>query len=247
MSNRTISILGVIVSALGVIVSVITIVFTQYKVASLISLFVIEFFAVVIWLYYARQKNRVLYPYEYESKFRTIRYIFETPNQMSYEYTEVLRITHPNLQNIQTKLFWSGKGNNITIETPLLPQKPALAVNGLTGEIDFDYPTGPTSRFGKTMVVHFTLHLEDSTGDNRPELYTRIKQPTDLVVMEVILKYKDNCEPAACGIRPIEGDPSAFSSFQRLNDLAFDTKLKSFRSVIPKPVLHHKYQIKWEK
>jgi hypothetical protein len=246
MSNRTISILGVIVSGLGVIVSIITIVFTQYKIASLISLFVVEVFVIVIWLYYAKQKNKVLYPYEYEIKFRSLRYVFESEDKMCFECTEVLRITHPNVPHKQVRHFWSGRGN-ITLETPLIPQEPGKHVNGETGEISFNYPTLPASRFGDTVVVRYALHLEDMTGHNRPELYTRIKYPTDLLVMEVILTYKDNSGPASFGHRPVEDDPAAFLPYQNLIDLPFDTKLKSFRRVIPKPTLHHKYQIKWEK
>jgi len=229
-----------------VAVSIITIVFTQYKIASLISLFVVEIFVVVIWLYYARQKNRTLYPYPYECLLRETRYVFESENKMSYEMTEVIKITHPNLTNREIKLFWSGRGL-VTLETPLLTHKPQFNIDGKTGEINFAYPTIPDRKFGDTAIVYFILTLEDSTELNIPELYTRITSPTRMLVMEVVLKYKESAKAAVLGNKPLEGDPYAFLGYQKLADLPFDIKTKSFRSIIPNPILHHNYQIKWEK
>lgn len=246
MSNRTISILGLIISVLGVIVSAITIIFTQYKFISLLSLFVVEGFVVIIWWLYVRQKNKVLYPHDYESKFRAMKYVFESPNKMTCEVIEVFKITRPYMPRKPIKLFWSGRGQ-LTLETPLLSQEIKPAVDGLTGEIRFDYPLFPASKFGDVAVVAYKLNLEDATAENKPELYAQVNNPTDLLVMEVILRYKQDAQPAWFGSRRIEGDPSAFLAYEKIDDIPFDTNLKAFRRVISKPFLHHKYQIKWEK
>lgn len=227
------------------VVSIITVLFTQYKVISLISLFVVEVFVIMIWLYYAKQKTRSIYPYEYECKLRLSRYVFEAENKMSYEVTEILRITNPHVPGRQIKLFWSGRGT-ATLETPFLSQKPNFTIDGKNGEISFYYPTLPDQKFGDTAIIHFVLHLEDTTSLNKPELYTRITIPTAMIVMEVVLKYKDSALPASLSSTE-DGDPSAFIAFQKLAEIPFDIKTKSFRSIIPNPILHHKYQIKWEK
>jgi hypothetical protein len=246
MSDRTLTVLGVIVSVLGLAVSVITVFFTDYKIAALISLFVVEAAMACIWFFFARQKNKAVYPYPYDCKLRLVRYVFDTPDKMTFELTEVSRITSPNIPEKLVKLTWSGRGKAL-LETPLLTQKPLLSFDGNSGEISFTYPTAPDRKFGDTSTIHFKLDLDDTSGSNRPELYTRITFPIQLVVMEVILKYKETSEPALVSSRLMEGQPSPFDSYQKLADLPFDAKSRSYRMIIPTPTLNHVYQIKWER
>jgi hypothetical protein len=246
MTDRTINIIALVVSAVGLIVTVITVFFTNYKIAALISLFVVEAVIIGVWFFYAKKKHNLIYPYQYESDFRMLRYVFETADQMLFECTDALRITNPSLPSKPIKLFWSGRGN-VKLDTPLLTRKPTLSADQITGEINFTYPTLPARKFGDTTAVHFSVQLEDSAGQNKPELYTRITYPVQIVVLEVVLKYKDKSNPAAFGSRLLEGQPSDLLPYQKISDIAFDEKTKSYRIVIPNPTLGHIYQLKWER
>jgi hypothetical protein len=92
MTDRTLTILGTVASALGLVISIITVIFTEYKMASLISLFVVELIVILIWTYYAKQKNRVMFPYDYEVGIDAARYVFETESKMTYESTTVIKV-----------------------------------------------------------------------------------------------------------------------------------------------------------
>ncbi len=247
MSDRTLTLYGTIASVLGLAASIVAALFTQYKVVSLLSLFVVEAVVILIWLHYAKQKNRTIFPHPYEAELEYLRYVFDNENSMVYEVVVVLKVTSPSLPTKRVSSVWSGRGP-VSLETPLLNEKLPMSVDGATGKIEFSYPLSPHHRFGDTAVSFYKLTLRDDTGHNVPELYLSVKRPTKLVIMEVCLKYKQTNPPASLGIVPAgDGGIRPITTFLPESAIQFDEQTKSYRVVIPNPRQGHVYQLKWDK
>jgi hypothetical protein len=247
MSDRALTIYGTIASVLGLFTSIVTALFTQYKVVSLISLFFVEGIVVLIWLHYAKQKNRTIFPDPYEVELDYLKYVFHNENRMEYESLRVLKVTSPNLPTRHVNSIWSGRGQ-VSLETPLLNERPPISIDGTTGEIKFSYPLRPHHRFGDTSITFYKLTLQDDTGQNVPELYSSIKMPTKLVIMEVFLKYKQTNQPASLGIVPMgTGGVQPMVTFSRESEIPFDEQTKSYRVIIRHPTQGNMYQLKWDK
>lgn len=245
MSDKLISIVGTLASILGLLIAIYSVLFTQYQIFSLVSLIVFESICILIWLYYTKKRNLLSYPHPFEIKCIISRYTYEDDKTMELESIKVVKITKPYADKIEKSLSWSGRGN-VKFESLFLNKSPLIKVDGQTGEVTFDYPI-PSSRFGDTIVEQFKLKMTDKTGENIPHLSYHAKYPTDLAVLEVILKYKDNNEPATFGFRTKFREGSSYTHEQKEKFVPFDLKTRSYRVEIPNPILGYTYAITWKK
>lgn len=242
MSEKSINIIGAIASIIALIITLLTLIFTEYKVISLVSLLIFETICILIWIYYQRQQSKIVYPYQYEAECLVRRYVFESATRMEFEVVGVYRVTAPHLSVLPLSAHWSGRGP-LSIESAFLKDNLDFNFDGKTGEISFNFPLSHTHRFGETIPVHFRMKLEDASRQNEPHNSLLIARPVRLLVLETSLKYKEHNPPAILYYMP----PSVYRVEQKEKEIPFDEATRSYRVIIPNPILGYEYRLKWKR
>jgi len=219
------------------------IVFTDFKVAALLGLLVAETVAVLVWWHYQRKHATCVHVYPREDILDYVRYDFQTPTKMTYEVTEVFRITSPMMSSVDIELTWSGRGT-IAVRSDFVVDEIPLQIDGQTGKIRFTLPLPEPKRFGESAIIHYALSLEDAGQQNIPKLCKSNKRPCQLVIFESILRYRDTCPPAQLIWVPLV-DHGQLSPPNKIRDVPFDTSTHSFRVAIPHLVVGRSYQLIW--
>lgn len=232
---RSLDTWGAIASIVGFIASICMIVFTDYKVAALLSLLIAETVALLVWWHYCRKRSLCVHPYDREEMLQYLRYVFFAPTKMQYEVVEVCRVTQPTLAALPVKLTWSGRGT-VRVKSALVADEIPIASDGQSGELSFIFPLPEVKRFGESFVTQYVLELEDSGQQNIPKLSKSVRRPCGLLVFEAVLHYKSECPPAQLIWLPLD-NPSSLKGSTKIADIPFDVSTRSFRAVVAAPVL----------
>ena len=155
--------------------------FTDFKVAALVSLLVAESVIVGAWVFYARKFRVVTHPYPREDVLDYVRYIFDSPTSVTYDVTEVFRVTEPMIDHVPIKLTWSGRGS-IRVSSELVGSEIQPSIDGQTGKISFNFPLLEPKRFGDVVIVHYRLELTDDSKQNVPQLTKNTRRPCQMIV-----------------------------------------------------------------
>ena len=219
------------------------IVFTDYKVAALLSLLIAETVALVVWWHYNRKRRSCIHPYEHEELLQYIRYVFDSPTEMTYEVVEACRVTQPILAAFPVKLMWSGRGS-AKVRSAFFASEIQLTSDGQSGELTFDIPLPEPKRFGESLIVQYAVDLKDVGQQNVPKLSKSVRRPCGLLVFEAVLKHRTACPPAQLIWLPLD-NPSHLRLPTKISDVPFDLATHSFRAVVAAPVLGRSYQLIW--
>jgi hypothetical protein len=87
------------------------------------------------------------------------------------------------------------------------------------------------------------MKLEDSSLQNKPHNSLLVARPVRMLVLEVVLKYKQHNPPAAL----FHTLPSAYRAEHKERDIPFDEATRSYRVVIPSPLLGYEYSLRWKR
>jgi hypothetical protein len=240
---RSLDAWGAIASILGFIASICMIVLSDFKVAALISLLLAETIAILVWWHYIRKRTQCVHPYDREEIVQFIRYAFDSPTKMTYELTEVFRVTTPVLTSIPVTLNWSGSGK-AQVRSHLTSDEIGLEFNGQTGELKFALPLTSPKRFGDIVMSQFAIDLEDTSQKNIPHLGKNIKKPCEFVSFEVVLRYRDTCAPANFEWLPSD-NPTMLLPSTPIRQVEFDSRSRSFRAAVYQRVLGRLYRLVW--
>lgn len=235
--------IGTIASILGFLASILMIFFTDFKVAALISLLVAETAIVGVVWFYAKRRASLSHPFEREDVLDHVCYRFESLTKISYEVTEIFRVTQSHLDNVPIELTWSGRGK-VHVESCLHKGEIQPNVDGQTGKIRFSLPLTEPKRFGDTAMTHYRLDLEDEGHQNVPQLSKNVKRPCQMVIFEVQLNFLQNCGDAKLTWR--ERDDSDLGQPHFIKNIPFDKASKTFRVAITDVCVGRKYQLRWE-
>ncbi len=241
--SRTLDTLGAIASIVGFVASICMIALTDYKVAALVSLLIAETVIVAVWWHYVRRRNACVHPFEREEVFQYVRYVFDTPTKMSYEVTEVSRIMQPVVTAIPVKLTWSGRGT-VSVRSHLIQGEIPFTSDGQTGELSFSFPLSEPRRFGETVLIQYTLELEDTSQQNVPKLSKTVRRPCQFFILEAVLRHRSVCQPAQLVWVPLD-NPSHLRPASKIADVPFDTFTHSYRISLPCPIVGRSYQLHW--
>jgi len=234
---------GAIASIFGFVASICMILFTDFKVAALLSLLVAETIGLLVWWHYQRRRLCLSHPYPRECLVDYVRYEFETPTKMIYEVTEAFRVTTPVMHSVEVELTWSGRGQ-FSVRSDFVQGEIPYLHDGKTGKIRFTLPLPETKRFGESAVIHYVLSLEDTGNCNVPKLCKSTKRPCQLVIFEAVLRYTDTCPPAQLVWVPL-GESSPFTPPNKIRDVPFDPSTHSFRTAVSNLVVGRSYQLSW--
>ncbi len=242
--RRQVALWGAIASIVGLFITAISLVFSKYPVLSLLSLLLFETALICVWWYYQSKVVKRDFPYKREDMLRYERYIFEDRFHIICETLTAIKITEPYLTEIPIKGAWSGRGE-ISVSSPLHHEPLPLTLDSATGEFIGTYPLLEPKRFGDTAVVYYQMDLKDKSKENKPYYGVNITLPTGLLIIEVQLKQVKNSSPAVFGYYAIE-PPRAVPQLQGTKRIKFDVDTRSYRVVIPNPIIGRSYRLEWE-
>jgi hypothetical protein len=242
--NRTIDFWGSLASIIGLVLALFTIVFSEYTIATFVSLLAFETTVLLVWIFYNRSKIKMLYPYEWEETLRLERYVFVDQTHVSNETVSAIRSTKPVLTHIPVKAYWTGIGE-IAITSRFHREKLDYGFDVKSGALTFDYPLGSARRFADPAVVHYIITMTDKTGENLPYFSVGITRPTELLMMEVVLGHKEQSSPAQFGYMRIE-ESRGIPHLNEIQQIDFDPATRTYRVEVANPIVGRRYRLSWE-
>ncbi len=240
--EQWLNIIGAIASIFGFAATIILALYNCAE-AALLMFTVTMVICVFVWMYYARKKQSTTHPYIREYILNQQRYIFDSPTVMTYEVLDTFQVTTPILTSVPINLAWSGQGKVGSVESELLSSKIIPHVDGHTGKITFMYPLSEPKRFGDVVTVHYRIHLEDTSGKNKPQLSLRTKSPCRFLLFEVFLRHRASCGPATFSWTDLTD--STLAAPHEDSCVQFDPLTRSFRKLLAAPCVGRQYKMTW--
>lgn len=101
--------------------------------------------------------------------------------------------------------------------------------------------------YNQNCVLHFKAELNDVDGKSSPHVETRVIDEIDIIHYRIILKnkpddYDDNAILERCKI-----NSSIHGNYEKIKEIAFDNKSKSYEYHLLNPDIQYFYRIRWVK
>ena len=225
----------------------VAIVFIQDKNAVIIALafFCIMLFVLIMGLLVALFKIANINNKDYESLSTFVKYETNDAKIITYEVYKLIQSTKPIMDSFPYNFKWTGTH---------LPQIDSDLQN-VTDIIDEHDPSiydrailhlGKPLYYNQSQVIHFKATLNDTDQKSDTNVSNRITKEVDIIHYRIILKYKPNGYGKNAILERKKVD-SIRGNYEKLIEIPFDDKTKSYEYHLLKPELNYEYRICWER
>lgn len=201
------------------VTSIIT-VYTQQSAYITISFHIFIFCLLGSIVTFKLQENGVFRKNKFETIFVHARWDLFDEKHASYEVQRVIKAKKIFIGSIIFNHGWSGRGD---VRVSSIDNKVDKSCD--KGEIKVKYPTN--IMLNETRAIQYRIDTVDADGHQKPYLYWSSNGYTDMVVLEAIIRYKDEMEDAI--ITTSFTDKSDEGSWEEIARIPFDKTTHSFK------------------
>lgn len=182
----------------------------------------------------------------FESKSTFVKYEASSKTEINYEVYKLIQSKEPIVIEHEYPFKWSGThlpkiSSNLQEVVNVLDEK---NINKYDKAIlKFKKPI----YFNDDCIIHFKAEINDSDDRGLPYVQNRIKQDVDIIHYRVILKYKNISFKKNAILERQLLDTKVPEKFEKLVDVSFDVKTKSYEYHLLNPEVGYLYRLSWEK
>lgn len=183
---------------------------------------------------------------DHENRSTFIKYETEDGNKITYETYKLIQCKTLIMTEMDYSFKWSGTHMPI-ISSQLQKVKDIFDKkdpnNYDKAILKFNRPI----HFNENIIIHFKAELDDSDRKSIPCVETRVTDEIDIIHYRIILKNKPNSFNSNAILERRIMNSTIITDFEKVKEIAFDKKTKSYEYHLLKPEINYFYRIRWSK